>query len=59
MRAFAKLRKQGDVTISARKKLLEQHYQKVQAKLYETQLNLKKIEEKIKIYSKMEKLKSA
>ncbi|HCU00106.1 TPA: MerR family transcriptional regulator [Candidatus Dependentiae bacterium] len=54
MRRFAQLRKQGNKTISARKKMLEIHQQKVMAEISLLQENLAIITNKIKIYKKME-----
>lgn len=50
------LLKQGDKTICARKKLLENHCSKVKEELDALQFNLTQIKCKIKTYDKLEKM---
>jgi DNA-binding transcriptional MerR regulator len=54
MKQFSDLRQQGDSTITARKELLEEHYNDVLDKIEELELNSHKIEEKIAHYKKLE-----
>ena len=54
MKQFSDLRQKGDSTITARKELLEKHYNDVLGKIEELELNSHKIEEKIAHYKKLE-----
>ncbi|KST63148.1 MerR family transcriptional regulator [Mastigocoleus testarum] len=54
MQQFAKLRRQGDSTIPERRFLLEVHQQEVQEQLNRLNQNLALIQDKIKLYKKME-----
>lgn len=54
MKKFAELRRKGDSTISERRKLLEDHQNKVLAQIKELQDDLKKVSEKVDYYKEME-----
>ncbi|MDD9797475.1 MerR family transcriptional regulator [Priestia megaterium] len=54
MKQFSDLRQKGESTITARKELLEEHYNDVLGKIEELELNSHKIEEKIAHYKKLE-----
>ncbi|WP_454870886.1 MerR family transcriptional regulator [Priestia megaterium] len=54
MKQFSDLRQQGESTITARKELLEEHYNDVLGKIEELELNSHRIEEKIAHYKKLE-----
>ncbi|WP_160203630.1 MerR family transcriptional regulator [Priestia megaterium] len=54
MKQFSDLRQKGESTITARKELLEEHYNDVLGKIEELELNSHKIEEKIARYKKLE-----
>ncbi|MDP1379577.1 MerR family transcriptional regulator [Priestia megaterium] len=54
MKQFSDLRQKGESTITARKELLEEHYNDVLDKIEELELNSHKIEEKIAHYKKLE-----
>jgi DNA-binding transcriptional MerR regulator len=54
MLQFAQLRKQGDETVTQRRKLLESHFSQVQQQLDELSQNLAAIQEKIQHYKKLE-----
>lgn len=47
---YAKLRADGDTTLAARQKLLEDHAQALKATLQKQQQHLKKLDEKIRFY---------
>jgi len=54
MKQFSDLRQKGESTITARKELLEEHYNDVLGKIEELELNAHRIEEKIAHYKKLE-----
>ncbi|MDR0130322.1 MerR family transcriptional regulator [Priestia megaterium] len=54
MKQFSDLRQKGESTITARKELLEEHYNDVLGKIEELELNSHRIEEKIAHYKKLE-----
>lgn len=54
MKLFSDLRSQGDSTISGRRELLEVHHKKVLKEIERLKDNLKKIEEKIDYYKRLE-----
>lgn len=54
MQQFAALRRQGDITVSARRELLEKHWESVQLQLAQLQRHLSVIESKIKYYKGLE-----
>lgn len=58
MKQFSDLRQKGESTITARKELLEEHYNDVLGKIEELELNSHKIEEKIAHYKKLETVKN-
>lgn len=55
MQQFAALRRQGEITVSERRKLLEAHRVEVLQQLHELQSNLATIEQKIEHYQSLEK----
>jgi DNA-binding transcriptional MerR regulator len=55
MQVFSKLRAQGDRSITERRKLLEQHREKIQNEIKLITFNVKKIDEKIKFYRAQER----
>lgn len=55
MQEIAELRRQGDPTLTARRILLEEHYEEVQKNMLELQNNLHLLADKIVIYKGMEK----
>jgi len=54
MKHYSDLRSQGVSTQYPRRKLLEAHHEKVTAQIQERQQNLRKIEEKITLYKRLE-----
>lgn len=54
MKRFSDLRSQGESTISGRRELLEMHQKKVLEEIEGLKDNLKKIEEKIDYYKRLE-----
>ncbi|MGB3309829.1 MAG: MerR family transcriptional regulator [Nodosilinea sp.] len=54
MQQFAELRRQGDLTLTKRRQLLETHQQRVHQQIDELTKNQKIIQEKIKHYQKLE-----
>ncbi|MFI8653783.1 MerR family transcriptional regulator [Priestia megaterium] len=54
MKQFSDLRQKGESAITARKELLEEHYNDVLGKIEELELNSHRIEEKIAHYKKLE-----
>jgi len=54
MKHYSDLRSQGASTLYPRRKLLEAHHEKVTAQIQERQQNLRKIEEKITLYKRLE-----
>lgn len=54
MKKFSDLRSRGGTTIGARRKLLETHHLQVTSQIDELTQNLEAIEDKIKLYRKME-----
>ncbi len=54
MKQFSDLRQKGESTVTARKELLEEHYNDVLGKIEELELNAHRIEEKIAHYKKLE-----
>jgi DNA-binding transcriptional MerR regulator len=54
MKRFSDLRSQGESTISGRRELLEMHQKKVLEEIEALKDNLKKIEEKIDYYKRLE-----
>ncbi|MCH5584540.1 MerR family transcriptional regulator [Shimazuella sp. AN120528] len=54
MQEYAALRMKGDETITQRRKMLEDYNQQVQQQLFEVKQNLSAIQDKIKLYRKME-----
>ncbi len=54
MQEYAALRMQGDETITQRREMLEDYNRQVQQQLFEVKQNLTAIQEKIKLYRKME-----
>jgi len=54
MKHYSDLRSQGVSTLYPRRKLLEAHHEKVTAQIQERQQNLRKIEEKITLYKRLE-----
>lgn len=54
MQQFAELRRQGDLSLTPRRQLLEVHQKRVHQQLDELTQNLKVIQEKIQYYKKLE-----
>lgn len=54
MKAFSDLRSRGDSTVSQRRALLEEHRKSSLERMRQLQENVRKIEEKIGVYSQME-----
>lgn len=54
MQQFAALRRQGEITVSERRELLEKHWEEVQLQLAQLQRNLSVIESKITYYKELE-----
>ena len=54
MLRYAKLRQEGESTVSERRRLLESHYQSVKEQIKQLEDNLQYIAQKIEIYQKLE-----
>lgn len=58
IKEFADLRYQGDSTIEARRRLLEEHQLQVRQRMSNLEKNLKALDAKIEIYRNMEEIKN-
>jgi DNA-binding transcriptional MerR regulator len=55
MRRYAELARQGDATLGARRRLFEQHRDRVLARMAQLQEDLKVLDYKIELYGRMER----
>jgi DNA-binding transcriptional MerR regulator len=55
MRRYAELARQGSCTVAARRKLFEEHRDRVQARIAELERDLDVINYKVDMYRQMEK----